>query len=224
MNRIVHEVIRHISICIRKSGIEVQPEHALPVGELAKKRIRLKVAPVRGIVVLDRPAGPGTARKDRQENDFRLRLLLAHDLQDSLHPSRDILRARIPRRIVVRPDHHHHDLRPVAVQLAVCDAPERILRTVAPVSEIDRRIAIRENRPAGRMLPLPEVRDGIAHHGDIDRSALKRRNLSEMVVEPVLPPLIPERAGLEILLDPRLVRVVRNRLARLAPRRIQLQH
>ena len=108
------------------------------------------------------------------EDELRAGLFRADLGGDLLHGLRDVRGVGVVRRVVVRADHQDDVLCLVAVQFAVRDAPQDVLRAVAAVAEVQDGAPLRELLPARGMLPLPEVHDGVAQQDEVHRLLRKR--------------------------------------------------
>ena len=100
--------------------------------------------------------GVGPAGEDRQHQDLRLRQLLAELFHDRLDPGGDFL--GIAAADVVRADHEHGQLGLDAVDIAVVQPPQHVLRLVAADPQVDRVAFLVELLPDLFARTLPAMR------------------------------------------------------------------
>ena len=132
------------------------------------------------------------------EDDLRAGLLFADPRNDQFDGLGDVGRIGVVRRVVVRADHEDDVLRLEAVQLAVLDAPEDVLRAVAGVAEVEDGPAVRQRGPLREVPPLPVVHDGIAHENHVHRPPVEARDLLAVVQEAVGPPVVAKDARIAV--------------------------
>ena len=134
------------------------------------------------------------AREDRQQENLRLRLFRAQVLDDGGHAFSDF-RGRVAGRLavtleagVVRADHHHHGLRLDAIELAVLQPPQDVLRAVTADAEV-RGLQRGEVRIpdflATLLLAAPGVGDGVTDEEHVDIPLLGDFDEAFMALDPV---------------------------------------
>ena len=160
--------VRHdplgVIILVEELLADVDKNDFPPIGERADDFVRTVDFRTRHLRPVDalRTVPP---RKDRHQDDLRLRLLLTDHVQARLDTRGDLLR-RIRR--IVRADQQHHAFRAIAVQLAVFEPPQEVLRTVSGEPR-EQQTMFRLDLFQDRRAPaLPAVRDGIAAEDEVD--------------------------------------------------------
>ena len=151
---------------------------------LAMRRLTSSTLAARGVGLL-------AAREDGEQQDLRRRRSLVDRRADGLDAGGDLV-GRVERD-VVGADHQHHHLRRHALELAVLQAPEHVLRAIPPVAEIDDAAAGEEAVPlldagaaASDRLAAPEVRDRIAEHDDVRLARPHQRRRLAVARRPVV--------------------------------------
>ena len=186
MESVRHDLLRDRAARERELVVDVAPHDVASVGELDDLSVHDLVA----LTLLRNGAW-----KDRMQDDLRVGLLRAQCVQHPLDADDRVDRRffglrEMPR--VVRADHQHDRLRLVAVELAVGDSIENMLRAVARKSEVNRLVRLRRKClvPDGLAAPvvLPEIGDRVAEENDLASALLLQ--LLRLVAELARPPLL----------------------------------
>ena len=190
MQQVGHEFDGQTAVGAEHLPREVAPDDALAVAESGNDLVDLLVA------AADRTGRVRAARKDRAQQRLGLRLLLANLLEDALDaPDRVRRRFFAFREVsrVVRADHQDNGLGLIAVQLAVVEPPEDMLRAICGVAEVEgaKRTAREVLAPLRLAVGLPEVRNGIADEHHLRRAVGEHRlALDPLLLEALHPPAV----------------------------------
>ena len=134
MEAVGHHPLR-VAVLVEEAVREVAPKHVLAVAVPADFAVHRVVAETVRVVLVR------AAREDRRQHDLGLRLLRADLLQDVADAEDGVHRRLVGEFLevsgVVRADHEEHALRLVAVEFAVVETPQHMLRAVAARSEVE---------------------------------------------------------------------------------------
>ena len=190
MEKIRHERSGQPSVGEQKPVVEIAPHDAPAVAEPLQHAVHGLVAAAQRVVRIL------AARKDSAKDYFRPRLLGDDTVEDGLDSAYRVNGSLLAKRevpSVVRAYHQDNRLGLVAVQLAVVDPPEHMLRAVASIAEavaLERLCGeIAVPHPPSTLRTLPSMRYGIAQEHDL-RHTVRGEGLSfgALLLEALHPP------------------------------------
>src|ERR1051326_374347 len=155
---------------------DVEEVHYLSVGQLREETIRRRY--LRGI-----GRSRAIVREQAEHEHLGARQLLANAFQDCRHTVADLIRRGIVVTDVVDADQQHDQFGLGAVECAVVDAPENLLRTVVVDAHLCSVAMSVVFLPDGRR-GLPALRERVAEEDEIDFSLGRASAIASMAFEP----------------------------------------
>ena len=152
------------SVGAEEVATDVEIEHHLVVGQLGEALVDL-IVDLTEVIAVIRAAG-----EDCQQEDFRVGQLLPQLVHDGLHTRGGFLRQAAVG--IARSGHHHGQLGRDAINVAMIQPPENVLRAIAADAQVDGVAFAVELLPHRLACSFPALRDRIADEDQVDVALL----------------------------------------------------